>query len=219
MFTSHLKCDPPVKRIFDGTEMLSNIVMAATLFFVAFVTFSPLACSSSNAKPATKSSEFLELIRQNNRVSVSLSAMMTFNDHGKNVTAPREFSVKDVPITWGVTLQDDTTFSGNISNADRHIIDSVHGVVTADGKWLEHVTFWREITEGATDSTFEITLFAVPIVDMADGNMTRVGICEKTGDVRKHVLKIDYLPEGISYVSTDWQSGQQPPVLKVRFDK
>ena len=196
--------------------ILSNIVMAAILLFVAF---SPLACSSSTAIPAAKSSEFLDSIRQNNRISVSLNALMTFNEHGKNVTAPREFSVKDVPITWGDTSLNDTTFSGKLYNADRHIIDSVHGVVTADGKWLQHVSIWREITEGATAGTFDITLGPVPIVDMADGNVTRVGICEKTGDVRKHVMQIAYLPEGVSYVSTDWQSGVQPPVMKVRFDK
>lgn len=204
----------PHHRMFP--EMLSNIVMAAILLFVAF---SPLACSSSTAKPAAKSSEILDLIRQNKSINVSLSAMMTFNDHGKNVTAPREFSVKDVPITWGDTSLNDTTFSGKIYDADRHIIDSVHGIVTSDGKWLEHVTFWREITEGAAEGTFEITLGPVPIVDIVDGNVTRVGICEKTGDVRKNVMQIDYLPEGISYVSTDWQSGVQPPVMKVRFDK
>ena len=201
-----------------GTGILSNIAMATVLLFVAF---SPLACSNSsiNAKPAAKSSEFLDSIRQNNSISVSLSALMTFNEYGKNVTAPREFSMKDVPIIWGDTSLNDTTFSGKIYDADRHIIDSVHGIVTADGRWLEHVTFWREITEGATDGTFDITLGPIPIVDITGGNVTQVGICEKTGDVRKHVLQIGYLPEGVSYVSTDWQNGQQPPVLKVRFDK
>lgn len=189
--------------------------MAAMLLLAAS---SPLACSST-VKPAAKSSEFLELIRQNNRISVSLSAMLTFNDHGNNVTAPREFSVKDVPLTWGDTSLNNTTFSGNIYNADRHIIDSVHGVVTDDGKWLQHVTFWREIKEGATESTFEVTFYAVPIVDITGGNVTQVGICEKTGDVRKHVLKIDYLPEGIVYVPTNWENGVPPPVMKVRFDK
>ena len=196
--------------------MLSNIVMAAILLFVAF---SPLACSSSQAKPLAKSSEILDLIRQNRSISVSLSAVMTFDEHGNNVTSPREFAVQDIPITWGDTSLNDTTFSGKIYYADRHIIDSVHGIVTSDGKWLEHVTFWREITEGATDSTFEITLGPVPIVDIVGGNVTGVGICEKTGDVRKHVLQIGYLPEGVSYVSTDWQNGEQPPVMKVRFDK
>ena len=206
MFTSHPKY----------TGMLSNIVMAAMLLFVAF---SPLACSSSIAKPAAKSSELLDLIRQNKSINVSLSAMMTFNDHGKNVTAPREFAVQGVPITWGDTSLNDTTFSGKIYDADRHIIDSVHGIVTADGKWLEHVTFWREVTEGTADGTFDITLGPVPIVDITGGNVTRVGICEETGDVRKHVMQIGFLPEGVSYVSTDWGNGVQPPVLKVRFDK
>ncbi|MDO8716554.1 MAG: hypothetical protein Q7J73_07090 [Dehalococcoidales bacterium] len=206
----------PHRQMFPG--ILSNIAMAAILLFVAF---SPFACSNSsiNAKPAAKSSELLDSIRQNDRISVSLNALMTFNDHGKNVTATREFSVKDVPLLWGDTSLNNTTFSGNIYNADRHIIDSVHGVVTEDGKWLEHVTFWREIKEGATDSTFEITLYAVPLIDITGGNVTRVGICEKTGDVRKHVLKIDYLPEGIVYVPTNWENGAQPPVMKVRFDK
>ena len=194
--------------------MLLNIAMAAVLLFV---TLSPLACSSSPAKPA-KASEFLDSIRQNTRISVSLSAMMTFNEHGKNVTALREFSVRNVPLTWGDTSLNNTTFSGTMYNADRHVTDSVHGVVTEDGKWLEHVTFWREVKEGATDGTFEITFYAVPMVDITGGNLTRVGICEKTGDVRKHVLKIDYLPEGIVYVPTNWENGVQPPVMKVRFD-
>ncbi len=203
MFTRHPK--------YNG--MLSNIGMAAMLLFT---TLSPLACGT--AKPAAKS-EFLELLRQNNRISISLSAVMTFNDHGRNVTAPGEFSVQDVPITWEATSRDGTTFSGNISYPDRHITDSVHGVVTADGKWLEHIAFWRDIKAGATESTFQIELGPVPVVDIAAGNVTRVGICEKTGDVRKYVQEITYLPGGITWVPTDLQSGAQPPVMKVRFDK
>jgi len=204
----------PHHRMFPG--ILSNIAMAAMLLLAAF---SPLACSSGTAKPAAKSSELLDSIRQNKSINVSLSAMMTFNEHGKNVTASREFSMKGVPIIWGDTSLNDTTFSGKMYDADRHIIDSVHGIVTSDGKWLEHVTFWREITEGATDGTFDITLGPISIVDITGGNVTRVGICEETGDVRKHVMQIDYLPEGVRYVSTDWENVVQPPVLKVRFDK
>ena len=175
----------------------------------------PFACNSVKPLPSS-TVDVLELVRQNRYVSVSLSAIMTYNDHGNNITSPRDLGVY-VPIVWN-----GTTFSGNNSGptpADGDVIDFVHGMVTQDGAWVEHISFWRIVSGNETNVPFDITFYALPIVEMSGVNVTRVGTFERTGDIKKHVLLIDCVQDGVTYVCTDWQNTEQPPVIKVRFDR
>ncbi len=191
--------------------LIQSIAAAAVLLVTAFF---PAACNSVPPMTMADSPGILDLVIQNNSINVSVCGLMTFNDHGQNITAFREFGVKNVPLTWM-----DTTFMGNTTSypaPHKQIIDHVHGIATANGRFLEHVSFWQEIKEdGVPDIVFDITVYAIPMD--GTGNSTLATSFTQTGDIKKHVLGIDYIQDGVQYCGTDWGNTNQPPVLNIQF--
>ena len=194
------------------TKIAANLTATAVLVTALF----PTACNTIQPPARFSSSGILDQVLQNNSINVSLAGLMTFNDHGQNVTSFKEFGVQNVPLTWS-----DTTFKGNTTSypAPRmQVIDHVHGVVTEDGRFLEHVSFWREIKEeGRPDIIFDITVYAIPMDGSGCGNCTPARIFERTGDAKKYVLDMTFIQEGVEYVCTDWGNKDKPPVLKIQF--
>ena len=140
---------------------------------------------------------------------------MTFDAHGQNTTSYNAFTVHDVPLTWV-----DTTFLGNTTSNPApgiEVVDHVHGVATVDGRYLEHVSFWQEIKQqGQSDIIFDITVYAIPM-DRSTGNCSVARAFVQTGDVKKYLLDLTYICDGVNYVGTDWTNQQQPPVLDIQF--
>lgn len=186
----------------------ATIVLAAALF--------PAGCNTVKPVAQANTTSILDQVRQNNSISVSLCGLMTITDHGQNITTFKEFAVQNVPLTWV-----DTTFLGNTTSypaPHKQIIDHVHGIATSDGRFLEHVSFWQEIKEdGMPDIIFDITVYAIPMD--GTGNSTLATTFVQTGDVRKYVLGIDYIQDGVQYCGTDWRNAEQPPVLSIQFAK
>lgn len=199
------------KPIKDVTKTVTNIAAAAAVLVAAFF---PAACNPVPPMARADSSGILDLVLQNKSINVSVSGMMTFNDHGQNITSFKEFGVQNVPITWM-----DTTFMGNTTSyptPHKQIIDHVHGIATANGKFLEHVSFWREIKEdGKPDIVFDITVYAIPMD--GSGNSTLTTAFTQTGDIKKYVLGINYIQDGVQYCGIDWGNTEQPPVLNIQF--
>ena len=170
----------------------------------------------------------MDQLIQNNSINVSLSGLVTLNDHGQNITTFQEFAVRNVPLTWM-----DTTFMGNITSyttANTQTIDYVHGIATADGRFLEHIAFWQELKqEGKPDVVFDITVYAIPMD--GTGNSTLATAFTRTGDIKKFVLGLDwgqmdstgnitlYIQDGVQYCGIDWGNTAQPPVLNIQFGK
>lgn len=200
-----------------GGLKLTNMKIArritALLILLALV---PAACNSIEPAARANSPAILDQLSKNKSVTVSLSGLTTFNNHGQNVTSFQEFGVKDVPLMWM-----DSTFMGNvtISAPGKQVVDHVHGVATHDGRFLEHLSYWREIKEdGKPDVIIDITVYAIPM-DGSVGNSTLAECFVKTGDVKKYVLDFTYIEDGVTYVCTDWTNVQQPPVLNIQFSK
>lgn len=190
-----------------------RLVAAAIVFWAFF----PSACNSIEPVVRATAPGILDQLIQNKSVSVSLSGLTTFNEHGQDVTSYQEFGVQNVPLTWR-----DTTFMGNVTSTPstgEQIVDHVHGVATGDGVYLQHLSYWREIRkEGRPDVIIDITVYAIPM-DGTAGNSTPAQCFVQTGDVKKYVLDFTYIEEGVKYLSTDWANPEQPPVLNIQFFK
>ncbi len=186
--------------------------IAAVVFLVAALF--PAACNPPPPVARADSTGILDQVIQNRSLSVSLCGLMMFNDHGQNITSFKEFGVKNVPLTWM-----DTTFMGNTTTnltPHKQIVDHVHGIATANGRFLQHVSFWQEIKEdGLPDVIFDITVYAIPMD--GSGNSTLATAFAQTGDIKKYVLGIDYIQDGVQYCGIDWGNTEQPPELNVQF--
>jgi len=195
-------------------KITANITAAGALFISAFF---PAACNTIQpVAQATTGGCIIEQLKLNKSINVSLGGMMTFNENGQNVTAFKEFGVQNVPLMWM-----DTTFMGNTTSnpaPEKQVIDHVHGVATHDGKYLEHVSFWQEIKQvGQPDIIFDITVYAVPIDGTGGANCIAAKTFQRNGDVKKYVLDLTYIQEGVDYVCTDWTNTAQPPTLNIQF--
>jgi hypothetical protein len=206
--------------------LMQSIAATTALLVTAFF---PAACNPAPSMTMDDSPGILGQLIQNQSINVTLSGLVTLNDHGQNITSFKEFGVKNVPLSWM-----DTTFMGNTtSNLTPHkqIIDHVHGIATADGRFLEHVSFWQEIKEdGKPDIVFDITVGPIPMD--GTGNSTLAKAFTRTGDIKKYVLgNLDwglldsagsvtsYVQDGVQFGGIDWGNAAQPPVLNIQFSK
>ena len=205
----------------------TTVKMAAAAALLVAACF-PAACNPTPPMASADSPGILDQLIQNNSINVSLSGLVTLNDHGQNITTFQEFGVQNVPLTWM-----DTTFMGNSTSnptPDTQIIDHVHGIATADGRFLEHVSFWQELKEaGKPDVVFDITVGTIPMD--GTGNSTLATTFARTGDIKKYVMGLDwgrvdsqgkvtgYTQDGVQYCGMDWGNTAQPPVLNIQFSK
>jgi hypothetical protein len=195
------------KEITNTTRLLRTLLLSILLVFTIF----PLAACGKTVKTASS----LELIQQNDSMSISLNVTSTFNNRSSTVTIPSEYAVADVPVIWSGLM-----FSGGTyEDAEGNISSSITGFLSPDGTWIESMTYSKTIVgKSMMGITFEVKLRNIPIFDPAAGQLLNF---EKTADVEKYVTSIKYSQLGITYVSTDWDNitGGQPPVLKLKLEK
>lgn len=184
-----------------------TILIAGLLVFC----FLPLA-ACGKTETATSS---LERIQQNDSLTISLNVTSTFNNRSTLVTIPSEFSINDVPITWAGVM-----FSGGTyEDAEGNISSTITGFLSADGAWIESMTFSKTIVgKSMMGITYQVKLRNIPLSGAEPGQP--VTFLENL-NVSKYVTDIKYEQKGIVYVYSDWEntSGGQPPVLKLKLEK
>jgi hypothetical protein len=191
----------------NNAGALRIILLTVVLVFTLF----PLASCGKEEKTISP----LEIIQQNDNLSISLNVTSTFNNRSRIVSIPSEYAVTDVPVVWaglmfsGGTYEDD---EGNISS-------SILGFLSSDGTWIESMTYSKTIVgQSMMGITFEVKLRNIPLYDLTTGQP--VNFLE-TANVEKYVTSIKYEQKGIIYVSTDWENstGGPPPALRVKLEK
>jgi len=160
-------------------------------------------------------------------VAAKLTALMAFEFTGTTMEFPADFSVLLVPIVWT-----DTAFSGvrESKNEGVEIKYAVNGEVSPDGTRLVNLVFSRTVMQRETVGSFyRVTVQDLPLSEVAEQISTGVGILEKTGaDLQKNVTKVEY-SDGqrvvgqtdslTSHISTNWESDNPVPALKLTFGK
>jgi len=152
---------------------------------------------------------------ENKYLIARLYGVMTFDYSGTTVTFPTELIISSVPLVWMGPI-----FDGKVENngPGNDVTDQVHGSVSADGTWIESLSYQRQIIRpGDKSLSYRITLKNVPIANAATGTTTTPGTFEKTSDIQKYVQTIEYnsgiftggkIVPAITYVSTDWENAK-----------
>lgn len=184
-------------------------------------------CGKTTA-PTVKGQGSLASIQKNKYLIARLYGVMTFDYSGTTVTFPTELIISSVPLVWMGPI-----FDGKVENngPGNDVTDQVHGSVSADGTWIESLSYQRQIIRpGDKSLSYRITLKNVPIANAATGTTTTPGTFEKTSDIQKYVQTIEYnsgiftggkIVPAITYVSTDWENAKQgmQPALKITFEE
>ena len=172
-----------------------------------------LFLAACGPEPTNSVPQVLRLVQDKNSVSASLTATMTFDDHGTKVTLPTECSVKDVPIMWSGNV-----FYGSVyEDADERVISAVRGTISPDGSWIDTLKFSRQASgKSPTGLEFEITLRYLTIADPGSIDVATVGQFEKVSDVRKHIASFECSQGEAKQVSTEWAGADNATSPRLR---
>jgi hypothetical protein len=180
------------------------------------------ACQRNADSVKTSATSGTTWLQKAGNITVSFKGMMTFDfgdPTGTNFTTwATELSVPAVPITWMGNI-----FNGTItdSGSGYGLTDEVHGNVSADGLWVDQMTYSRRVVSQSGSSNFSVTLSDIPIIKNENGNTTILASFLKTGsDVQKHVVNINYTSGGsigTTYKSTDWTDPNGVLKLELEF--
>lgn len=174
---------------------------------VALILLSGLTGCQTNADSVkTSATSDISWLQKAGNITVSFKGMMTFDfgdPTGTNITTwVTELAVPAVPITWMGNI-----FNGTITDSGG-LTDQVHGSVSADGLWIEQMTYSRLVVNQSGSSNFSVTLSNIPITKDGNGDTTILASFLKIGsDVQKQVVNINYTSGGsitTTYKSTDW---------------
>jgi len=192
------------------TGMIGALRVILLCVLLVFILFLLAACGKTENKASP-----LELIQQNDSMSISLNVTSTFNNRSKMVTIPSEYAVTDVPVIWSGLM-----FSGGTYEDDKgNVSSTIIGFLSSDGTWIESMTYSKTIVgQSMMGITYEVKLRNIPIFDEETGQPVNF---EETLNVEKYVTSIKYSQLGISYVSSDWDNttGELQPVLKLKLEK
>jgi hypothetical protein len=199
-----------------------------TLILILIIPFSLAGCSSSKTDVSaseilagsteTSGQNNLALVQQNKGFSVRFYALMTFNISNQDFPYPTEFKLQPIAISWM-----GPTFTGNVQTKGAGAaIYSVHGSISADGNWLETLSYSINTFQPKSQfGTFcRITLRNMPLTMVSRGTLSAPTFEMSGSEVQKYVAKIEYTGSN-QYISTDWQI-QDPgllPTLKLEFIK
>jgi hypothetical protein len=138
-------------------------------------------------------------------LSAKLYGLATFEGYDQTFSYPIQFEIPPISITWMGTI-----FNGLLQGAGAGLDTTyqVHGNVSADGKWIESMSFSQEITgpSGYSGNFFRVTLQNVPLIQTLDASGNAKATSNKVGtDVQRFVTKVEYqaASTGFSYISTD----------------
>ncbi len=170
------------------------------------------ACQPVQAMPPATS---LQLIQDTNSLSASLTAAMEFSNNGKTMVLPTSCAVKSIPIAWSGRVFSGWAYEGG----DQKTVMLVRGRVSDDGSWIEAMKFSRKVLDQtAAGVEFEISVRYIPIADGGSGRS--VGVFERTGDVGKHVERVNYDAPDTRYISTAWGAVDEiAPTLSIRLER
>jgi hypothetical protein len=185
---------------------------------VVFIISLSLLLAACHPQSASLVPEALLLVQEKNSISASLTAMMTFNDHGTILISPTECSVQDVPLNWTGNVFVGAAYEGT----DERVICAVRGTVSADGAWIENLEFSRQTAvQPANGIDFKVTVRGIPIAGPYATDPAIVGFFEKTGDGRKHIKSLECSHSELTYLSTQWEGegGLTSPTLQIRLEK
>lgn len=191
----------------------------AVLIVLTFVT----SCSSNASVTTTSSSSEAAWLQQSGNMTINFSAMMNFDVAGypgsPTFTYPTQLTVPAVPITWMGSI-----FNGSVTDTGKgyNLTDEVHGSVSADGAWINEVTFSRKSFSQSGQISYSVTLVNVPISKPGTASTTVANFAKKGTDVRKFISKIAYSSGGsisTEYESTVWEDTNNVLNLTVDFAK
>jgi hypothetical protein len=198
----------------------SRVICAlATAIMLTFLT----ACSSSASVSTASDKSEIAWLQQSGNMTINFSAMMNFDVTGypgsPSFTYPTQLAVPAVPITWMGTI-----FNGTVTDngTGYTLTDEVHGSVSADGAWINEVTFSRKSFSQSGQISYSVTLVNVPISKPGTASTTLANFAKKGTDVRKFISKIAYTSGGsisTEYESTVWEDTNNVLNLTVDFAK
>ena len=155
-------------------------------------------------------------------LGVKFHAVLTFSVNNSKISYPTDLAVPQVPSTWS-----GLSFSGKLpeSGPGEDITDKVDGTVSTDGKVLVSLIYSRQILRTTNSGTsFSVSLSNVPLdVGNTSGTYGYSGTA-----IQGYISAISYADGTIvsgqivastTYVSSDWGSIQQPPILSITFGK
>ena len=198
-------------------------VIAITLV-ISIITLMLGACGQK-ADPPAVSQDALASLQQNKYLVSKLWGYMTFDFGGlRTISYQTSLETSSVELFWaGQVFNGKSEINGN----GYTFTEQIFGSVSDDGQWLTQLTYSREIQRTSDFCDYTVVLKNVPLVTPTSSTTDRT-VYQKTGDVEKYVQQIYYKAMGIlagsvvpatTYVSTDWQSTEQPPVLTLAFEK
>ncbi len=193
----------------------SRLTMKRIAAIITLSTFC-LACCTSPRPTAQIPTTYLTL-KENNTFTARLEVAMTSETTQERSTVLATCSVSDVPIYWKGNAFTGSAYAGS----DRNAISTVSGSLSQDGEWVEHLDFSTKPADNSTaDTEFSVSIRHVPIA-AASPNATTVVVCDKTGDVGKHVECLSWIQENIAYFLPDWAglTGFGQPTLRILFKK
>jgi hypothetical protein len=183
--------------------------------------------SSSTSNSAQATSNYFE---QFNAVSATFSGIVTLANGDQTSTVFTEFFTPVVPISWMGPI-----FYGRYEGSGAFggdFVFDVHGSVSADGNWVESMYFSREVIQQdiLKGELLRVTLRNAPMTKSVDSQNINTAICEKSGsDVQRFIALIEYsngllvgtkplsVISDFRYISTDWSSTVNKPLLKLSF--
>lgn len=177
------------------------------------------ACSAGVAPASTPAptTNGLAALQQYGYFTARLYAVMTFDLSGVASTWPTELAVPSVPVYWMNHIFDGKILEGG---SGKDVTVSVHGSVSADGAWVENVSYSFAVQKSLY---FRILLRTVPINKVGSPTGSQPNACEMTGpDVRKFVENVEYAAGGpVTLTAIDWANltpGKETS-LRLAFEK
>jgi hypothetical protein len=180
------------------------------------------SCQTAASRYTASEQNDISWLQKTGNMTVTFKGMMTFNIGDPTGTAittyATELSVPAVPIIWMGNIFNGIITDGGPGNG---LTDQVHGSVSADGAWINEMTYSRKVLNQLWWSSFSVTLVNVPITKVEGTNTTAIASFLKTGiDIRKYINNIDYSSGGsigVTYASTDWEDTNKVLRLELEF--
>lgn len=207
---------------------LTNMMSIVLTAIIAFTSLS--GCNATKTASSSIAATKNEInLQQYGNVSARLFGLMTFEGYGQILAVPSEFLVPPISISWMGLI-----FNGTLERTGpgSDITYQVHGSVSADGKWVESMTYSTQIirTSAYSGDFYRVTLRNVQLVQGFDSKNTTIAYSNKNGsDSQRFVAKIEYASGSLggtetppiindfTYIKTDWGNSSCLATLDLVF--